>query len=59
MPPREVNQHQSKAGAAHAGQVVRDAEGRLLRTITVGEVEEGAAREEEHSRPKEQLVQKP
>lgn len=55
MPPRAVSQNQSKAGGARLERVVRDAEGMLLRMITAGG---GAAREEEHSRLKEQLVQK-
>lgn len=38
MPPREGNQSQSKADGAHVGQVVRDAEGMPLRTITVGDL---------------------
>ena len=38
MPPREGNQSQSKADGAHLGKAVRDAEGMLLRTITVGDV---------------------
>ena len=38
MPPREVNQNQSKADVAHVAQVVRDAEGMLFRTIIVGDM---------------------